>query len=101
MATISRDAVPMPDKSGTKERRIVAYTGPVYATGGDSLTPESVALKTIDAIVGMTISNGTNQLYGWYDRTNKKIKWFSATATETNNGTDLTGYTGNFEIIGR
>ena len=63
MGTISRDAVQMQDKSATKERRILAYTGPAsYATGGDTLNPESVALSKIEALVGLTISNGTNVL---------------------------------------
>ena len=75
MATISRDAVALHDKSGTKERRIVAYTGPAsYATGGDTFNPEAIGLKTIDALVGLTISDGTTVLWGHYDPTNKKLK---------------------------
>lgn len=102
MATISRDTVQMHDKSGTKERRILAYTGPAsYATGGDSLTPESVGLSKIEAIVGLTISNGTNVYFGYWNATTKKILWYSATATEIANATDLSGFTGRFEAIGK
>ena len=102
MATISKDAVAMYDKSGAKERRILAYTGPAsYATGGDSLTPESISLSKIEAVTGLTISNGTNVYFGYWNPSTKKILWYSATATEIANGTDLSGFTGRFEAIGR
>jgi hypothetical protein len=101
MATISRDTVAMFDKSGAKERRVLAFTGGVYATGGDSLTPESIALKVIEALVGLVISNGSAILWGFYNQTTKKILWYSATGTEVTNATDLSAYTGRFEAIGR
>lgn len=89
------------DKSGSYERRIYQYTGPAsYATGGDSLTPEQAALGRIEAILGLLISNGTNIYFGFYNRTTKKILWYSATATEIPNGTDLSLFTGNIEVIG-
>jgi hypothetical protein len=90
------------DKSGAKERRVVAYTGPTsYATGGDTLNPESVSLKVIEALVGLSISNGTNIYSGYYNQTTKKILWYSATATEITNATDLSAFTGRFEAIGK
>lgn len=102
MGTISRDAVQMFDKTGAKERRIVAYTGPVsYATGGDTFNPEAIALKVIEAVVGLRISNGTNIYFGYYNPTTKKILWYSATATEITNATDLSAFVGWFEAIGR
>lgn len=102
MGTISRDAVQMFDKSGSKERRVVAYSGPTsYTTGGDLLNPESIALKVIEALVGLSISNGTNTYSGYYNPSTKKILWYSATATEIANATDLSAFTGRFEAIGR
>jgi len=103
MGTISRDAYGIFDKSGSKERRIIPYTGPTsYATGGDTFNPETISLKLIEALVGLTIMNAAKTvLWGHWDRANKKILWFSATATEVNNLTDLSGYTGNFEAIGK
>lgn len=103
MGTISRDATNgFFDRSGAYERRVFGYTGPSsYATGGDSLTPESIALKQIAAINGMTISNGTNVYWGYYNQTSKKILWYSATATEIPNGTDLSAFTGRFEAVGK
>ena len=103
MGTISRDATrAFFDKSGNAERRTFQYTGPSsYATGGDSLTPESIAMSQISAILGLTISNGTTFYWGWWDATNKKILWVSATATEVPNATNLSGFTGRFEAIGK
>ena len=103
MGTISRDATKtFFDKGATSERRVFQYTGPAsYATGGDTLNPESIGLSRIDAMIGLTISNGSTYYWGWYDQTNKKIKFVSATATEVGNGTDLSGFTGRFEAIGK
>lgn len=103
MGTISRDAYAIFDKSAGKERRVFPYTGPTsYATGGDTLNPESISLKLIEALLGLTIMNAAKTvLWGHWDRANKKIVWVSATATEVTNATDLSGYTGNFEAIGK
>lgn len=99
---ISKDAVAMFDKSGAKERRILAYTGPLsYATGGDALTPETISLSKIEAVVGLVISDDTNVYWGYFNPSTQKILWYSATATEIANGTDLSGFTGRFEAIGR
>lgn len=101
MATITKIG-DFQDRSGSYSRRIFQYTGPTsYATGGDSLTPESIALGKIEALLGLFISNGTNTLSGFYNRTTKKILWYSATATEATNGSDYSAYTGVFEAIGK
>lgn len=90
------------DRSASYSRRIFQYTGPsLYATGGDSLTPESIGLGKIESLHGLVISNGSAILFGYYNRTTKKILWYSATSTEVTNATDLSGYTGNFEAIGK
>lgn len=102
MGTINRDAYPLEDRSGANERRIVPYTGPAsYATGGDSLTPQSIKLSKIGALVGLIISNGTAILWGYYNQTSQKILWYSATGTEVTNATDLSAYSGRFEAIGK
>ena len=102
MATLNRNQGGFFDKSGSNERRILLYTGPAsYATGGDSLTPEEISLGKVHAAVGLSISNGTNIYWGFYNKTTKKILWYSATGTEIPNATDLSGFTGTFEVIGK
>ena len=102
MATLSRDVTKGGfDRSGSYSRRVLGYTGPSsYATGGDSLTPEQCQLGMIAAVVGLTISNGTNVYWGHWNPTTKKVLWYSATATEITNATDLSGFTGRIEVIG-
>jgi hypothetical protein len=91
------------DASATKRRYLDIYTGPaVYAAGGDSFVPGDVGFGTIDAIFGKVISNGTAIRIGWYDRTAQKILWIDPlTGAETVAGTDLSGYTGTLEVVGR
>lgn len=103
MGTLSFDAAKGGfDKSFAYERRVFKYTGPSsYATGGDSLTPESVRLGMIAAILGLAIWNGTAVLWGVWDATNKKVLWYSATGTQVSNLTDLSAYVGYFEVIGK
>lgn len=103
MATLSFDAVKGGfDKSAAYERRIFRYTGPnPYVAGGDPLTPEQCRLGLIAAILGAAIWNGTAVLWGVWDSVNKKLVWYSATGTQVTGGTDLSGYSGNFEVIGK
>lgn len=102
MATINRNAPGFFDGAKASERRVVAYTGPAsYATGGDSFTAEECSLGAIRGIMGLTISNGSALLWGYYNTTTKKILWYSATGTEFTNASSLAAYTGVFEVIGR
>ena len=102
MATIARDTYPLFDKTHANEVRVICYTGPAsYVTGGDSLTPQQISLGKIGAIVGLTISNGTNVYWGYYNTSTAKILWYSATATEITNATDLSGFTGRFIAFGK
>lgn len=100
MATIVKIG-PFQDRTGNYSRRVFQYTGPVsYATGGDSLTPEEIGLGRIEAVLGLLISNGSAVLFGYYNRTTKKILWYSATGTEVTNATDLSAYAAVLEVIG-
>ena len=103
MATISRDRGGFFDRSGANERRVVPYTGPAsYATGGDSFTPEELALGKLLAVLALTITNGTAIRVGAYDYTNKKILWYVPnTGAEVAATVDLSGFTGRFEVIGK
>lgn len=90
------------DRSGSYVRRVFEYVGPtVYSTGGDSFTPESLAMGKIEAVLGLLISNDSAVLFGYYNRSTKKILWYSATSTQVTNATDLSAYKGLFEVIGK
>lgn len=96
------DITPFPGQNtGTRKRQGATYTGPAsYATGGDALDATQWRLGSIDGFVGLTISNGTAVLHGWYNRTTGTIMWFAAAGTEVSNGTDLSTYTGYLEAVG-
>lgn len=98
--TLSLSAYPA-DGSSSQKRQGAGYTGPAsYATGGDAVSAADVRMGTISYINGLTISNGTAVLHGWYNPTTGKILWFVAAGTQVTNTTDLSGYTGSFEFVG-
>lgn len=100
MATLTKIG-PFQDRTGNYNRRVFKYAGPSsYATGGDSLTPESIGLGRIEALLGLTIWNGSAVLFGIWDATNEKVLWYSATGTQVSNATDLSAYVGYVEAIG-
>ena len=100
MGTVTKVG-PFQDRSGNYSRRVFNYAGPSsYATGGDSLTPESIGLGRIEALLGLVISDGTNIYWGYYNQTTEMILWYSATGTEITNATDLSTFSGRFEAIG-
>lgn len=102
MGTINRNAYPLFDKSFANEIRLVTYAGPAsYATGGDAFTPGTISLGKIGAVTGLTITNGATVYWGVYNATTQKILWYSATATEVPNTTDLSGFSGTFVVFGK
>ena len=90
------------DLSSTLRRQGVAYTGPAsYATGGDTVDPKQVRMGRVLYINGLSISNATAVLHGWYNVATGTIMWFVAAGTQVTNGTDLSTYIGQFEFVGR
>ena len=89
------------DLGATTRRYFPQYTGPIYATGGEAGLAAALGIGKIFAVLGLTISNGTNVLHGWWDATNEKIVWFAAAGTEVTDTTDLTDYVGQIEVIGQ
>lgn len=90
------------DKSHARERRIGQLTGPTsYATGGEDLTPESIALMRIDILLFDHASNGTDLRIAQYDYTNKKVKWFDLAGAEISAATNLSTYSCRFEAVGK
>ena len=51
-------------------------------------------------MIGLTISDGTNVYTGFWNSTTQKILWYSATATQITNATNLSTFTGRIEVIG-
>lgn len=94
-------APPDTGPSGTR-RQIATYTGPAsYATGGDTVDAKNVRMGLVWAILGLSISNGTAVLHGWYNVATGKIMWFVAAGTQVTNTTDLSTYSGRVEFVGR
>ena len=91
------------DNSGSFLRRIARWTGPsAYATGGEAATPASFGLGTI-VVASFTPAldaTGVNTRVVAWNAVTQKVQWFSAPGTEVANGTDLSGYSCQFEIIG-
>ena len=85
-----------------RERRIGEVSGPAsYVSGGESLTPESLALGRLDLILFEQASNGTDLRVVRYDYTNKKVKWFDFAGAEIAGAVDLSTYAARFEAIGK
>lgn len=61
--------------------RDVAFTGS-YATGGESITPRDVGLRTISHVLGVVTegAGATAALPIRYDRTNSKLQMYEAAA---------------------
>lgn len=107
MATKNTTTVRFQDSAGIRKRRVFQYTGPAsYATGGDTLTATELGLSAIECVLGLTISNGTLVLIGWWNRSTGKIMWFDSpagaggTLTQVANATNLSTFTGFVEVVG-
>jgi hypothetical protein len=104
-ANVSTSNYRAQDKSDTKHRRQVRYTGPAsYVTGGDPFTPADVGLSQIHVVGGsgsLRAWNGTNTRVVVWDATNQKMIWIVPTTdAEVANATDLSAYTVDAEFIG-
>ncbi len=90
------------DLSASLRRQVFEYTGPAsYTTGGEAIPADTVRMGTIHAVVGGTISDGTDVYLVWFDEPNGNLLVFVAsTGVEVANGVDLSGFTGRLEAIG-
>lgn len=102
MANLSFTVARFRDNAGTRNRRVVGYTGPAsYVTGGDPLAATDVALGTIEHISDFAISNGTDfRIVSYNYTTGKLFMIVPSTNVQVANGVDLSAYTGRFEVIG-
>jgi len=82
------------DHTHAEQLRYFLYTGPAsYATGGDSLTPEALAMGKLDVVLFEPATNGSVILLVRYVVSSKVVKWFDLAGAEIANATDLSGYT--------
>ena len=92
------------DNSGSFLRRAARWTGPnPYVAGGEVVTPASFGLGTIVVASFTTALDaaGANPRVVVWNPVTQKLQWFSAPGTEVANGTDLSGYSCQFEVIGQ
>lgn len=102
MATIDRTTIQFQDATATRIRRLGVYTGPAsYATGGDSLTAQELAMGRIDVFLAEPLTNGTVILVPRYDYAAQKLKVFDLAGAEVSAATNLSTYSGRFEAIGK
>ncbi len=88
------------DVASTTRRFFPKYTGPtLYVAGGDGPLTTALGIGKIFAVLGLTLSNGTVILLGYYDATADKIKWFDMAGAEASG--DLSTYSGHIEVIGQ
>jgi len=92
------------DSSGSFLRRVARWTGPTsYATGGEPATPGAFGLGTIvtaSFTPALDAAGANTRVIAWNPAT-QKVQWFSAPGTEVTAGTDLSGYSAQFEVIGQ
>jgi hypothetical protein len=97
-----RSVGPYFDHSGSFTRRVERWTGPTsYATGGESAPPSIFGLgQIIHGIQGIA-SNGTDTRLVWWNPTTNSLQWFVPnTNAEVANGTNLSAYSIQFEVVG-
>jgi len=91
------------DNSGSFLRRVARWTGPnPYVTGGETISAATFGLGTIICAMFTEAIDaaGANYRTPVWNPTTGKLQWFSG-ATEVTNGTDLSGFAAQFEIIGQ
>jgi coproporphyrinogen III oxidase len=91
------------DNTGNFLRRVARWSGPtLYATGGEAATPASFGLGTIvvaSFTPALDAAGVNTRVVAWNSAT-QKVQWFSAPGAEVANGTDLSGFSCQMEIIG-
>jgi hypothetical protein len=83
-------------------RRVERWSGPTsYVTGGEACAPSVFGLGTIIKGINGIASNGTDTRLVWWNPTTNLLMWFVPnTNVEVANGTNLSGYSIQYEVIG-
>ena len=91
------------DRSGSFIRKIGLLTASSsYATNGETLAAQQFGMGKVDLLLLEPFSNATPVIiFGKYDVTNGKLKFFDMAGAEISNATDLSAYTARFEAIGK
>lgn len=99
MAAVNIDLSTAPrDLASTTRRYHVQYTGAtLYVAGGDTGLADALGVGQVFEVLG-TISNGTNVLIPFYDRTTGKLQWFD-NGTGAEAAGNLSAYVGTLEVV--
>jgi len=91
------------DSSGSFIRRVERWAGPTsYVTGGEVVTPSVFGLGTIIAALFGVASDGTSTRLVWWNPTTNRLMWFVPnTNVEVANGTNLSTFSAQYEVIGQ
>lgn len=90
-------------KSGNKWTIVARITmSASYATGGDTIDPNKLALGKIDAICTTPATGAAGAVMIELDPTvaANKVKAYAAAGNQVGNGTDLSGFSALCQIIG-
>lgn len=85
---------------------VVLGTGANYPTGGESVLPTAVGLRSrIDAVIPCgvaraTADGATGRTLGW-DDTNKKLQVYTTGSAEAGNNSDQSGQTARIMFVGK
>jgi hypothetical protein len=74
-----------------------------YPTGGESLTPNDVGLKTIDTVQGgvaPATSGGATARTVAYDHTNQKLLVYTTASAEAANASDQSAFSIRLRFVG-
>ena|SRR3990172_3367246 len=104
MATLAaQTGVDPHDVSGSKIRKILQYTGPAsYATGGETINAYDAGLGAIDEVLfaGAAYDGTDFRLVTWQASTGKVVWFVPNTNAQVANGTDLSAFIVQVEVIG-
>lgn len=94
---------PFFDQTAGQQLRYGFFAGPAsYVTGGETVTPEQLALGALISVMFEPAANTARTLivFARYSILAKKLQWYAASGAEISNGTDLSTYGARFVAIG-
>jgi hypothetical protein len=96
-----RSVGPYFDHSGNFTRRVERWTGPTsYPTGGEACAPADFGMGNLVKGIEGIASDGASLRFVWWNPTTNKLLWFSDGTTQVVNGTNLSAFSVQFEVVG-